>query len=314
MVYKMKKSLIEHFNEMNDYKFNIDEKTIIYQKLNRIKVDELDKILKGGEIVNKNDLLKCDDEIEQFTINNNNYKICVRKIKNTDEENYYIINFYSPDANCVLLQMDIKNKKVHLTELLKQQGCIMKKKNNNYDNDAKEGGEILIEIVIKICEKLKIQKITLTDYSHILCKNHPNSRINLLYSKMLLDGDTWYGKFGFEPVDDFDKKTYDENKENYKKNILTKYIKKENITKKILNTDKNNNSITKISEKYDEMKNEKLCIFMKWISDNYCDIYSEIYKYIYEKAGYKKYTTLNFELKLNTNLSDFVNMVKNGKL
>lgn len=124
----MKKSLIEHFNEMNHYKLNNNEKTIIYQKLNKIKVDELEKILKGGEIVNKNDLLNCEDKIEQFTINDNNYKICVRKIKNTDKEYYYIINFYSPEANCVLLQMDIKNKKVHLTELLKQQGCVMKKK------------------------------------------------------------------------------------------------------------------------------------------------------------------------------------------
>ena len=51
----------------------------------------------------------------------------MRKIKNTDEENYYIINFYSPNANCILLQIDIK-KTCNLIELLKQQGCVMKKK------------------------------------------------------------------------------------------------------------------------------------------------------------------------------------------
>lgn len=68
-------------------------------------MDVLEKILKGGEIVNKNDLLNCEDKIEQFTINDNNYKKCLRKIKNTNGEYYYIINFYSSDTNCVLLAL-----------------------------------------------------------------------------------------------------------------------------------------------------------------------------------------------------------------
>ena len=59
---------------------------------------------------------------------------------------------------------------------------------------------------------------------------------------------------------------------------------------------------------------EKLYLFIKWISENYCSIYSEIYEYIYKKAGYKKYSSLDFILKLNTDLSEFVNLVKNGKL
>ena len=50
------------------------------------------------------------------------------------------------------------------------------------------------------------------------------------------------------------------------------------------------------------MKDKKLCLFMKWISENYCSIYGEIYEYIYKKAGYKKYTSLDFALKLNTDL------------
>jgi hypothetical protein len=305
------KSLIEHFNEMNTQKLNIAEKTIIYKKLNKIKVDELNKILKGGELVNKNNLLKCKDDIEEFTIMDANYKICVRKIKNTKE--YIIINFYSKSTNCVILQMDIKNKKVHLTELLKQQGCLMKKKENNYEDNAKEGGEILMEIIIKICEKLKIEEITLTDDSYILCKTNSNSRINLIYSKMMLDGDTWYGKFGFEPVEEIDKKTYKENQENYNKNIMTKDIKIKYFTREILDKEKDKNKIQEISKKYEEYKNEKLCVFLKWISENYCSIYSEIYEDIYKKAGYKKYTTLEFVLRLKTDLKEFVDMVKSGK-
>ena len=62
------------------------------------------------------------------------------------------------------------------------------------------------------------------------------------------------------------------------------------------------------------MSEEKLSLFMKWISENYCSIYSEIYEYIYIYAGYKKYSSLDFVLKLNSDLSEFVDLVKNGKL
>ena len=42
------------------------------------------------------------------------------------------------------------------------------------------------------------------------------------------------------------------------------------------------------------MSEEKLSLFMKWISEKYCSIYSEIYEYIYKKTGYKKYSSLDF--------------------
>jgi hypothetical protein len=43
----------------------------------------------------------------------------------------------------------------------------------------------------------------------------------------------------------------------------------------------------------------KLSEYMRWISENYCEIFSEIYEYVYKKAGYKKYSSLKFILKLN---------------
>ena len=189
-------------------------------------------------MVGKNELSQSENEMEEFKIYDDNYKICVRKIKKTKEEIYYIINFYLHSTNCSILQMDLKKRKVHLTELLKQQGCLMKKKGNNYEDNPKEGGEILMEIIIKICKKLKIKEITLTDDSYILCATNPNARINLIYSKMLLNGETWYGKFGFVPVEEFNKKIYKENQENYKINKLTKDIKKEKFIKEIIDKEK----------------------------------------------------------------------------
>jgi hypothetical protein len=131
---------------------------------------------------------------------------------------------------------------------------------------------------------------------------------------MMLDGESWYVKFGFEPEDKINKKIYKENQENYNKNILTKEIKKKNFIKEIIDKERNKSIIKKIKDKYEEMKDERLSIFMRWISENYCSIYNEIYEHIYKKAGYKKYSSLKFMLKLKTDLTEFVNLVKSGKI
>jgi hypothetical protein len=313
------KSLSHHFMEMTSH-IKIPHQLIdyAYLKISELSKIELKKILQdGGKLVNEDDLIKCVDEIKEFTLMDKIYKVCVREIKNgKNNQIYHIINFYSPSIECVILQMELSEKKAHLTELLKQEGCMMRQKSNKtnkYENIPKETGELLVEIVIKICRKYKIDELTLTDNSYILCENNPNSRINLLYSKMILDGDTWYGKFGFEPKEDCDKKTYLSNKENFNK-VLTSSIKKEKFICEIIDREKNNLNIKKIFSQYEIMKNEKLNVFMKWISINYCEIYSEIYEYIYRKAGYKKYTSLEFVLKFNTDLTEFVKMVKSHKI
>ena len=166
-----------------------------------------------------------------------------------------------------------------------------------------------MEIVIKICIKLNLNKLTLTDNSYITCKTNPNKRINLVYSKMILDGTTWYSKFGFEPKEEVDKFIYIQNQKKHNK-ILTNYVKLKYFTNKI----QNKYIIDDILKKYEEMSDKKLSLFMKWISEEYCEIYSDIYEYIYEKAGYKKYSSLDFILKLNTDLTEFVDLVKNSKI
>ncbi len=306
------RTLSEHFYEITN-RIKINQELIDQAHLKISEINKEIKKQKGGELVNEDELIKCEDEIKEFTLGNKIYKICVREIKKNKSEKYYIINFYSPSVECVILELSIKAKTAHLTELIKQDGCLMQKK-NQYDDKPKETGVLLMEIIIKVCKEFNINEITLTDNSYILCKNNANARINLIYSKMMLDGESWYGKFGFEPVDEFDKNIYMENQENYKKNKLTKEIKKEYFTKDIIDKEKNKNNIKEIEKKYDEMREEKLSVFVGWISENYCSIYSEIYEYIYKKSGYKKYSSLKFVLKLNTDLTEFVNLVKNGKL
>ena len=277
------KTLMEHFNEMNNL-FELiitqKEKTYIYRKLNKINADKFQKKLDGGTLVKNNVLDECKESIKQIVINDETYKFCVRLIKNTKEkeEQFYIINFYSPSFECVVLQIDTKNRKAHLTDIYKQQGCLMKKYYSFYDDDSKNSGEILTMIVIDICKKFNVSEITLLDESYINCKNNKDRdcRINLLISKMIIDGVSWYGKFGFEPVDLYDKNIYKHN-QLINKMIFTKNITKEQLIKKISDFDKEKNfyDINKILKKYDEMKEQRLSNFMLWFSHNYCYIYCQ---------------------------------------
>lgn len=305
------KTLSEHFGEMlYSVKISDDERFNAYRKLSELNRRE-NNLMVGGEIVDDNDLLKCTDEIRQFTFGDKTFKGCVRKIiRNKNKMEYYLINFYSPGTECLVMQIDKNKKEAYLVEIIKQTGCLMEcKKDKKYENMPKDMGELLMEIVIKICIKLNLNKLSLTDNSYITCKSNFNKRINLVYSKMIIDGTTWYSKFGFEPIEEVDKYIYIQNQKKHNE-TLTKNVKLKYFTNKI----QDKQIINNISEKYKEMYDKKLSFFMKWISEEYCNIYSDIYEYIYEKAGYKKYSSLDFILKLNTDLTEFVDLVKNSKI
>lgn len=299
---KLVKSLYEHFNDiikMCNITLCLEEKSIISKKINKYGIDRLNKIL-GGDIVNKEELDKCKYNVQEIILNNNKYNICVRRVIENKELEYYIINFYSKNMNCIILQINIEDRICHLTDLIKQQGCLMTKIGNNYNDNIESIGKILVEIVIKICEKLEMKEIQLLDNSHISCKNINNKYFSIILSKstMLLEGDTWYCKFGFEPNNKEDKEIYFINKNNFTK-CITKMISIDKIIKKIPNKNNFINEINEIKQKYNELYNKKLNIFMYWISRRHCEIYSYIYEYVYKKAGYKEYISNTFSLYLN---------------
>jgi len=298
---KLVKSLYEHFNDiikLCNINLCLEEKSIISKKINKYGIDRLNKFL-GGDIVDKEELNKCKYNVHQIILNNNKYNICVRRVIENKELEYYIINFYSKDMNCIILQINIEDRICHLTDLIKQQGCLMTKIGNNYNDNIESMGKILLEIVIKICEKLEIKEIQLLDSSHISCKNINNKyfSINLSKSTMLLEGDTWYGKFGFQPNNKEDKEIYFANKNNFTK-CITNMISIDKIIKRIPNKNNFINEINEIKQKYLELYNKKLNIFMYWISRKYCEIYSYIYEYVYKKVGYKEYISNIFYLSL----------------
>lgn len=162
------KTLSEHFIEIIS-RVKIPQQSIdlTHLKIMELNNKELNKIFqKVWHLVDADDLIKCEDVISEFTLGNKIYKVCVRQIKyNKNSSEYYIINFYSPDVECIILQIELNEKKAYLIELLKQN--VMQLKNSKYENMPKETGELLLKIVIKVCNKFGIDDIYLTDNSYV---------------------------------------------------------------------------------------------------------------------------------------------------
>jgi hypothetical protein len=82
-------------------------------------------------------------------------------------------------------------------------------------------GSLLLRFIIQFLrknrDKLKIKRLELQDNSAKICFNCPE-RVKLSNMSMLLYGDTWYGKYGFRPIEkdhEGDTKSY---QDRYKKN------------------------------------------------------------------------------------------------
>lgn len=75
------------------------------------------------------------------------------------------------------------------------------------------GGSLLLKMCIQFLkdtkEKYNVTRIQLKDNSFLPCKQKSRMMLSVMYT--LLNGDTWYGKYGFRPYDPF------ENTENIQK-------------------------------------------------------------------------------------------------
>lgn len=109
------------------------------------------------------------------------------------------------------------------------------------------GGSLLLRVIYKYLtdrkSDLKIDKLVLSDYSFLYCEKCDHG-LKLSRLKMLLDGETWYTKFGFRPWDqethkqDFKLlKAYKLNKQ-IAKNLTVNDIDLHNIIKSINKTER----------------------------------------------------------------------------
>jgi hypothetical protein len=153
------------------------------------------------------------------------------EFQQTMDENYYIL--YSIDEfDCVSVVIDKERRLAEIHGIGNYKLCLQESNVNV--------GSTLLKITLKMLQKFKdklnINKISLTDNSIKKCNNKD---IILSTMLILLTGDTWYGKYGFRPVDTLSIKMYENNKKimntiTLKDIDLIKYLKMTKLNKKVI--------------------------------------------------------------------------------
>lgn len=153
--------------------------------------------------------------------------------KSMIDDNHYVL--YSTDElECVSILIDKENKLAEIHGISNYDTCTLISVSNQ------SIGSLLLKITIKMLKKykeiLEINKITLTDNTIKKCKYKD---INLSMMLTLINGDTWYGKYGFIPSNKKLISFYENNKKiinNIKlKDIdLIKYLKLGKLDKSII--------------------------------------------------------------------------------
>lgn len=206
------------------------------------------------------------------------------------DDNYFIL--YSIDENpndCVTVIISKEDKTAEIHGIGNINNCI------RYTNE--NIGSLLLKITIKMLEKyhkqLNIKKIILTDNSIKKCK-----KVDIILSifLILLTGDTWYGKYGFEPQDKTLRDKYKKNKEIMSKLTISdidliKYIKLTKDDTIIKNT------IKIINKNPQMLLKNYLQNFMKTY-DNMCKYFYKFYKILFNDIGLYNFYQLSFTKKL----------------
>lgn len=170
------------------------------------------------------------------------YKNNIIKFEEEYENNNLILTFKSLNnkSDCIVLLYDKKEKIMNIERIDTSEKCL----NNN-------NGKDLMNIIVKTIHKYKsrwnLKAIYVSDHSYLLCNNE---KIWLSNLSLLQYGNTWYGRYGFIPVNLEDRIKLKKNlkilnKNNIKKlkkilinlNLkiyLNNYIKSENIDKSLM--------------------------------------------------------------------------------
>jgi hypothetical protein len=210
---------------------------------------------------------------------------------NEQKKKIIIINLNEEyrEQRCGVMLIDNKNMIGEIRVLTNNEYCVYcDKKREEY-----KVGDIIMKSMIKYGRKIGLKKIRLLDVSTTRIKKN---RYLLNKLRIMTRGETYYNKYGFYEVDDvkMDNKIYKYNKERNKK-VKVGEINFVRIIKERCNMEEiNKNKIEKFIQETIRDREIKLSEFIIRTIEEYDDIYSKIYMDIYEKAGYKNYTTSTY--------------------
>jgi hypothetical protein len=202
------------------------------------------------------------------------------------EENYWALRDIN-DNDCVTIGIDPIEKEAFINNI---NADTVKCGNTILTNQGSHLFKITLNFLIDNKDKFGINKIKLTDNA---VKNCPNSkRINLGFFLTLLTGETWYGKYGFRPIDSDYKKHYRYNRE-IMNTVTINDINMNEIIEMLLNKkeikEKQYTYYIKIYNKYKKqnilVKDFLTKIFKKDIYDKMCNIFNYLHQVISQKLN-----------------------------
>ena len=248
------------------------------------------------------------------------------KEQNGGAEKYKIVNYHNVDFKFLIYETDglltyalhimndpdklpecivvIIHKEEHMVQIegvSQHMMCYTKEQLDKLNKmKIKVSGELLMRLALKLITEIKdkygIKYIVLQDNSHKICKN-VNLELGLMYT--LLNGITWYGKFGFAPANTNNNAVNESYLGIYKKNkqimdsILVKDVG-DLLVKYISEFDKKINAKQMIKDKGEL----KLAHFLKLLlkTNNGCALFESFYIKLAVKIGIYNFFGKNFIL------------------
>ena len=173
------------------------------------------------------------------------------------------------------------------------------------------GGGVLLRLAIEYLTKFKtdyqIDRIVLQDNSFFKC-NKMKENIFLPILHTLLYGNTWYGKYGFKPYDQQNKKVDERMYEKYKNNyrIVTKTKIKDtrlyeslfDVYKKTMSEEDANKKAKFFIDRYGERTIDSFTRKFLKKYDKVCEFFSKFYLDFYDNSGLVDFTTKVFFLEI----------------
>lgn len=241
--------------------------------------------------------------IKQIKFNNYLFNVNI-----SNDNDGLTISVIVPNENnpreCVIILVDIENKMAIIQGISKISECVI---------PAFVGpdgfGSLLLKFSLSFLrtykKKFKINRIVLQDNSLKPC-NHCNQRIRMADMHFLINGDTWYGKYGFRPFDppnnkpdNVDLHIYNKNKKIIADANTSDVPLYEMIEETVHKLKITNIKLDNIKKFVKHNKNQKLSKVIKLFYDKYeiyCCVFTVIAPKIMESLGMTSFYGKNFYL------------------
>jgi hypothetical protein len=168
-------------------KFHIAEYNFLCETLFCSGMSQTNNQLGGGLVSNN---------LVEYEENGKHYEFNIRRYKDDDITRIAIVS--NDEQECVTVLIHDGTHEAILNNMTYMDNCARQ------GLKRPGGGSLLLRVIYKYLtdrkSDLKIDKLVLSDYSFLHCEKCGHS-LKLSRLKMLLDGETWYTKFGFRPWD-----------------------------------------------------------------------------------------------------------------